>query len=633
MEISRFQNTINKIPTSVGFILSVYLSGILFFAIIRAYFYWSFSEALINVPTSIVFRSFLVGLRFDTVVICYILALPILLFIIAPFISASAQKRLFNFILSFIVLLFSIAFLISFANIPFYQNYHLPINKAALHWSNDVGFSVSMILQDIIMVRFLILFVFASVLFYLITLRLKKYIIKKEPALFKKDVFVLLLLLPLIAIGMRGRISYKSPIRWGTAFFSSYEIANQAALNPVFSFFKSASDNISQPFFDSDKAINLLYDNIKEKKSVSANDSLMLNNYNVVLILMESMGSNKTGLFVNGQKLTPFIDSLAKQSLFFKNCYSDGIHTFNGLFSTLTSFPALPMNKPLEDLRIQLPENYFIKQLKDKNYITFFFTTHDSQFDNMEGFMRKNGVEHIIGEAEFSRKEVLSATGVPDHILYNKSVAVFDTVNTPFFALILSGSDHAPYAIPENTGFKPQGNDRQKNIVAYADWAISNFFNTARHKKWFNNTLFVLVGDHGAIVDQEADMYLGMHHTPLIFYAYKKTIHEINDALCGQEDILPSIAHLIGINYSNKPFAVNLFKEERTTLTFTYDEHLIGINKSAFYVSRPYESNLFLINIEEKHCTVSADSILAKDLRNFSFATMEYTRQKLFVGK
>ncbi|MFN7013551.1 MAG: LTA synthase family protein, partial [Bacteroidia bacterium] len=418
----------------------------------------------------------------------------------------------------------------------------------------------------------------------------------------------------------------------GTAFFSSYEIANQAALNPVFSFFKSASDNIHNPFLDFEKACDIVQKNILPKTDRSPNDTTFLPNYNVIILLMESMGSNKTGLYDNGLKLTPNLDTLAKKAHFLKNCYSDGIHTFNGLFATLTSFPALPMNKPLEDLRIQIPENHFFKNLKERGYQSFFFTTHDTQFDNMEGFMRKIGIEHIIGEDNFPYKEVLSATGVPDHVLYQKSLALFDTVKSPFFALLLSGSDHAPYAIPENINFKPSLDDKRKDIVSYADWAIGDFLKHAASKSWFNNTLFVLIGDHGAIVNQEADMYLGMHHTPLIFYAPQKLIPESNDALRGQVDVLPSIAHLLGINFNNKPFAVNLFKESRKALSFTYDEHLIGINLKAFYVTHPYDSNLFLINQEEKYCKVSADTVLAKELRNFSLATMELARIKLFAG-
>lgn len=573
------------------------------------------------------------GLRFDTVILSYMLAAPTLLFILALYLKEEAQKRIYLFIHYLTIAFFSIAFLIAFADIPFFQNYRLHINKAALHWANDIGFSVKMIFQDNTFVACLALFVVTTSLFVFLLSLTKGHLLRNNNAPYKKELLLLLILLPQLATGMRGRLSHKSPIRWGSAFFSSYDSANQAALNPVFSFFKSAADNINKPLFETEKALKEAQKNSTSKKEKSPNDTLALSSYNVIIVLMESMGSNKTGLYENGQKLTPHLDRLAKNARFFKNCYSDGIHTFNGLFSTLTSFPALPMNKPLEDLRLQLPENYFIKTLKEKNYQTFFFTTHDTQFDNMEGFMRKNGIEHIIGEADFSSKEVLSATGVPDHVLYNKSISVFDTVKTPFFALLLSGSDHAPYAIPENIDFKPTGNDKRKNIVSYADWAIGNFLKQAQQKEWFNKTLFVFVGDHGAIVNQEADMYLGMHHTPLIFYASQKIIPEIDDALCGQIDILPSIAHLLGVNYNNKPFAINLFREERKALSFTYDEHVIGINKNFFYVSRPFDSNLFLINADEKYCAVSPDSTQAKELRNFAFATMELARKKLFVGR
>jgi phosphoglycerol transferase MdoB-like AlkP superfamily enzyme len=556
-----------------------------------------------------------------------------LLFIIAAFLEEKNQKRLLRIIHYLIISLFCIAFLIDFANIPFYQNYHLPINKAALHWSNDLLFSVKMIIQDTSFVKNLLLFVVTTSIFVFTASFLKKYLLKSNRPIQKRDIFLLFFLIPILVLGMRGRISLKSPIRWGTAYFSSYEIANITALNPVFSFFKSSSDNINVRFFDSEKALIEIQKQILPKNKFSPNDTLLLRNYNVVIIIMESMGNNKTGLSANGQNLTPHLDSIAKKALLFNKCYSDGIHTFNGLFSILTSFPALPMNKPLEDLRIQIPENLFVKILKEKKYQTFFFTTHDTQFDNMEGFMRKNGIEHIIGEDNFNKKDVLSATGVPDHVLYDKCINIFDTLNKPFFAIILSGSDHAPYAIPKDIPFTPKTNNKRKDIVAYADWAIGNFFEKAKQKKWFSNTLFVLVGDHGAIVNQEADMYLSMHHIPLIFYAPQKIIPEVNHQLCGQIDIMPSIAHLLGINYNNKPFSINIFREERKVLSFTYDDHLIGINDKAFYVSRPHNPNLFFINPEEKYCKPSADSTMAKELRNFSFATMELAKTKLFTFK
>lgn len=624
---------INHISHTFKYILFVFVTGLFFFTFIRALFIWSNLELFTNVPTLIIFKSFLVGLRFDTVILSYILALPVLLFIISAFLEEKNQKRLLRIIHYLIISLFCIAFLIDFANISFYQNYHLPINKAALHWSNDLLFSVKMIIQDASFVKNLLLFVVTTSFFAYVTRNFKNLLLKSNRPIHKKDLFLLLFLIPILVVGMRGRISFKSPIRWGTAYFSSYEIANIAALNPVFSFFKSSSDNINVRFFDSQKALIEVQKQILPKNKHSPNDALLLSNYNVVIIIMESMGNNKTGLSENGQKLTPHLDSIAKKALFFNKCYSDGIHTFNGLFSILTSFPALPMNKPLEDLRIQIPENLFVKNLKKKNYQTFFFTTHDTQFDNMEGFMRKNGIEHIIGEDNFNRKEVLSATGVPDHVLYDKCISIFDTLSTPFFALILSGSDHAPYAIPKDIAFTPKTTNKRNNIVAYADWAIGNFLQQAKNKKWFSNTLFVFVGDHGAIVNQEADMYLSMHHIPLIFYAPQKIIPEINPQLCGQVDILPSIAHLLGINYNNKPFSINIFREERKALSFTYDDHLIGISEKAFYVSRPHNPNLFLINPEEKYCKLSADSAMAKELRNFSFATMELARTKLFAVK
>lgn len=124
-----------------------------------------------------------------------------------------------------------------------------------------------------------------------------------------------------------------------------------------------------------------------------------------------------------------------------------------------------------------------------------------------------------------------------------------------------------------------------------------------------------------------------MHHIPLIFYAPNKIISETRTDLCGQTDILPSIGHLLKIPFNNKPLSINLFNEKRKALSFTYDEQLIGINDSAFFVSRQYNSNLFLKNKEKKYCPVLSNSLLAKNLNNYSLAIMELARRKLFEEK
>jgi phosphoglycerol transferase MdoB-like AlkP superfamily enzyme len=150
--------------------------------------------------------------------------------------------------------------------------------------------------------------------------------------------------------------------------------------------------------------------------------------------------------------------------------------------------------------------------------------THDEQFDFMNGFMKKNGFDEVIGQNHYPSKEVIGVTGVPDHVMFDLSLPYINKTQTPFFVTYLTGSDHQPYRFPKNTSFTSAQTNEHDKIVVYADWSLRYFFQKCKQQSWYNNTLFILVADHGAIVDQDEDMYMAFHHIPLLFYSPDSTI-------------------------------------------------------------------------------------------------------------
>lgn len=55
----------------------------------------------------------------------------------------------------------------------------------------------------------------------------------------------------------------------------------------------------------------------------------------------------------------------------------------------------------------------------------------------------------------------------------------------------MTGSDHGPWAIPNEIPFTPNANTEEKRSTQYADWAVGNFMEQAKKQDWYNNTLFV----------------------------------------------------------------------------------------------------------------------------------------------
>lgn len=118
-------------------------------------------------------------------------------------------------------------------------------------------------------------------------------------------------------------------------------------------------------------------------RQINASDSLR--RPNIVLIFMESMSAHLMKRFGQQKELTPFLDSLYRQSLAFSNFYSSGIHTNHGMYATLYSFPSILKRNAMKGSVIPTYSG-LPTILKEQGYRTMFFMTHESQYDNMNAF-------------------------------------------------------------------------------------------------------------------------------------------------------------------------------------------------------------------------------------------------------
>ena len=126
--------------------------------------------------------------------------------------------------------------------------------------------------------------------------------------------------------------------------------------------------------------------------------------------------------------------------------------------------------------------------------------------------------------------------------------------------------------------------------MEYADWALRKFFEEARKQSWFENTIFVLEGDHGKLVgDAECELPQSYNHIPLMIYSNSITPAE-HTAFGGQIDIQPTVLGLLGIDYLQNNFGVDLLKEERPCMFYTADNMIVGRNATQLYMYN-YETN------------------------------------------
>jgi phosphoglycerol transferase MdoB-like AlkP superfamily enzyme len=477
---------------------------------------------------------------------------------------------------------------VSTADIPYFNQFYDRFSVGAFEWMESYKIVISMIFQEPKYFLFIIPFILLEIVFYILLKKIFEQENETQKINFFLNTFVSLIFLAIVFLGIRGRIEEKSPIRIGTAYFSNNSFLNKLGLNPSFTLIRSYldskdEDNRVVKFMDDKLAIEMVQKNLGITKTQYNSpiarevqpDTLLSAQPNVVLIIMESMSAAKMKRYGSTEELTPFLDSLSHNSIYFENIYTAGKHTFNGIFSTLFSFPALYRQ---HSMKTNNQYDGISTSLLKNGYSTTYFTTHDSQFDNIEGFLRSNNFQNVISQSDYPVSEVKTTLGVPDDFMFRFSIPKINELaekENPFFVTFMTTSDHSPFYVPEY--FQPKAKAIESQIVQYADWSLQQFIQLASKEAWFNNTIFVFVADHGAAIDAKYDISLNYFHTPLIIYAPELfKANEVHQKIGSQIDVYPTVMGLIKQKYVNNTLGIDLLNEERK-FTIINDDDKVGI--------------------------------------------------------
>lgn len=282
---------------------------------------------------------------------------------------------------------------------------------------------------------------------------------------------------------------------------------------------------------------------------------------NVVLISVESLSADFLGSFGNTQHITPNLDSLAKQGMLFTNLYASGTRTVRGLEALSLCIAPTPGQSI-----VKRPDNKNLFTLgsvfRSKGYSSRFIYGGYGYFDNMNEFFSQNGYE-VTDRKALADNEIHYANiwGVADEDLFTLSLRELDKDyknNKPFFAQIMTVSNHRPYTYPEGRIDIPSHTGRE-GAVKYTDYAIGKFIREAKLKPWFSNTLFVIVADHCASSAGKVELPVDKYHIPMIFYAPGKIPAAKFDKLTAQVDIGPTILGFLNFSYESKFFGQDVF--------------------------------------------------------------------------
>ena len=277
-----------------------------------------------------------------------------------------------------------------------------------------------------------------------------------------------------------------------------------------------------------------------------------LGRLNVVVIASESFGAAFSKLYGSKRDLTPNFDAFAQRGLWFSNTYASGTRTVRGLEALTASFPPIPTVSIL-----RRPGNDGIatwgRVMRDLGYQTSFLYGGYGYFDNMNSFYSGNGFT-VLDRADIDHVRFENIWGVSDEDLFDRAIQHFSQLSArqePFFSIVMTTSNHKPYTFRpglEGLGVPAQGGGRAAG-VRYADFALGYFLREAEKQPWFDDTIFVVVADHGARVYGKAEIPLRTYEIPLMIYAPKHIAPRRVDTLMGQIDVAPTVLGLLGLPY------------------------------------------------------------------------------------
>ncbi|MDR2187080.1 MAG: LTA synthase family protein [Azonexus sp.] len=283
--------------------------------------------------------------------------------------------------------------------------------------------------------------------------------------------------------------------------------------------------------------------------------------HNIVLVMVESLSAKFLGSFGNPRGLTPNLDQLRGQSLFFSNFWATGTRTDRGLEAVTLSIPPTPGRSIVKRLGRESGYASLGQQLAAKGYDSVFVYGGRGYFDNMNAFFSGNGYRIVdqssVPDAEMRFK---NAWGMSDEDLYAQALKLADqdhAAGRPFFFHLMTTSNHRPYTYPAGRIDIASGAGRD-GAVKYTDYAIGRFLEEARTKPWFANTLFVFVADHTAGSAGREDLPVANYHIPLFIYAPGWIAPGEVTTLASQIDLAPTLLGLLSMDYVSTFFGRNV---------------------------------------------------------------------------
>lgn len=388
---------------------------------------------------------------------------------------------------------------------------------------------------------------------------------------------ILMVLGTIIVGGLRGNLRHSTrPITLSNAGkYISEPLEANIVLNTPFAIYRTIGKQSfpKENYFSDPEQLDKIFTPVHQPVAAGG-----LKYDNVVILIMESFGCEYTRSFGHHLKggtyegYTPFLDSLISNGLMFTQSFSNGRKSIDAMPSVLASIPMMVEPFLLTSYSGN-KLNSLASILNREGYHTAYFHGAPNGSMGFDAFANAVGFKEYYGMNEYPDKNDFDGSwGVWDEEFFQFFAGKINEFKQPFCTAIFTVSSHHPFVVPDRyKGVFKKGEVPIHQCIGYSDHALRKFFETASRMPWYNNTLFVITGDHTSqSVYLEYKTNIGAFRVPVVFFKPDGSLKGVVDGLAQQIDIMPSV--LGYLNYE-KPFIAfgrNLFAATADPFVITY---------------------------------------------------------------
>ena len=535
----------------VSYLLSFYLLTLLVFIAAKLVFMFAYHGEYAFTAGDL-FDVVRHGLSLDFSTALYFFIIPFLLTAVSTWVRMPRWLYLGYYAL--IAVAFALAFV---ADTSLYGFWKFKLDASCLQYLSSPTEAMASVTFGYLLLRFVLFAVTAYIiykLYALLTSRLLPLTSYLSPLTSHLLPLVFyLLLIPLIVVGIRGGLG-ESTTNIGQVYYSQNQFLNHAAVNPVFSFLSSlgkSGDYIVSYDYYTDEECASLTDSLFSTTSDHADTLLNTTRPNVIIILMESCGGQFTEL--GGHlEITPRLNQLAHEGIYFTECYANSWRTDKGVVSTLSGYPAFPVTSVMKipEKSRKLPS--IAQSLTAEGYATHFFYGGDINFTNMRSYLMATGYQQLTWKADFSASDQQSAQwGVRDDLMFSSLLADIRNESSPhWMKTLLTLSSHEPWDVPTH-----DLDDKVYNAFHYLDRSVGAFIDSLRQTPAWNDLLVILLPDHGLRyqgIDETTRLY---NHIPMIWVGGAVRTPRRIDRLCNQTDLAATLLGQLHLSHDAFTFS------------------------------------------------------------------------------